>query len=218
MADTIRIILFGLAGALLGILLPGIIESMILARQGGNAQSVITSRSPVPAAFRKFLSGMLLAGLWIYAGFKFEGILSASLAALLITAALAITVIDWQIRRIPNELVLLMLIAGGAFQIIHFGLASLPKALLSMLLMMAVFLVPVFLGGFDKIGAGDVKLAGAMGLVLGQTYIVPAVLVMCGALLVYCVIGLFFRKLTLSSRFAFAPFMMLGMGFAIVCL
>lgn len=218
MTEAIRIVLLGLAGASLGILLPGIIESMIQARQGGNSHSAIASGSTGPAAFTKFLSGMLLAGLWIYAGFKFEGFLSASLAALLITAAMAITVIDWKIRRIPNELVLLMLICGSAFQIIHFGFASLPKALLSMLLMMAVFLVPVFLGGFDKIGAGDVKLAGAMGLVLGQTYIVPAVLVMCGALLVYCVTGLFFRKLTLSSRFAFAPFMMLGMGFAIACL
>lgn len=218
MTDTIRIILFGLAGASIGILLPGIIESMIQARQSENSPSAIASGITGPAVFTKFLSSILLAGLWIYAGFKFEGIPTAILAALLITAAIAITVIDWQIRRIPNELVLLILICGLAFQIIHFGLAFLPKALLSMLLMMAVFLVPVFLGGFDKIGAGDVKLAGAMGLVLGQTYIVPAVLVMCGALLVYCVTGLFFRKLTLSSRFAFAPFMMLGMGFAIACL
>lgn len=218
MSDTIRVILFGLAGASLGILLPGIIESMIQARQSGNAQSVITIGNTGLATLARFLSGILLAGLWIYEGFKFEEILTAGLAALLITAALAVTVIDWRIRRIPNELVLLMLIAGTAFQITYFGLGSLPKALLSMLLMMAVFLVPVFLGGYDKIGAGDVKLAGAMGLVLGQSYIVPAVLVMCGALLVYCVIGLFFRKLTLSSRFAFAPFMMLGMGFAIACL
>lgn len=218
MTDTIRIVLLGLAGASLGILLPGIIETMIQVRQSGNAHKGLTNGIAGQSSLTKYLSGILLAGLWIYEGFRLEGFLSASLAALLITAALSITVIDWRIRRIPNELVLLMLIAGAAFQIIHFGLASLPKAFLSMLLMMAIFLVPVFLGGYDKIGAGDVKLAGAMGLVLGQTYIIPAVLVMCGTLLVYCGIGLFFRKLTLSSHFAFAPFMMLGMGFAITCL
>jgi len=218
MTDTIRIILFGSIGALLGILLPGIIESLIQARQSGNSQSKLTGGAVGAAIYTKLISGILVAGLWMYTGFRFDGFMVASLAALLITAALAITVIDWRIRRIPNELVLLMLIAGAAFQIIHFGIGSLPKAILSMGVMMAVFLVPVFLGGFDKIGAGDVKLAGAMGLVLGQSYIVPAVLVMCGALLVYCVIGLFFRKLTLASRFAFAPFMMLGMGFAMVCL
>jgi len=218
MMDYVGMISLGLVGAAIGYMLPGVVGKMISLRTGIGPTNALMITGADTAGMKRLMSGILLVGVWVFAGIKFGGIASASLAALLMTIALAITVIDWRIHKIPNELVLLMLITGIAFQILHFGLASLPNALLSMVVMMAVFLVPVFLGGFDKIGAGDVKLAGVMGLVLGRTYIVPAVMVMCGALLVYCVIGLFFRKLSLNSKFAFAPFMMLGMGFAITCI
>lgn len=216
--DYVGMMGLGLVGAAIGGMLPELVGKMILIRTGTESSSTLTLTGNEAAGMQKLMSGILLAGVWIFADFKFSEIATASLAALLMTIALAITVIDWRIHKIPNELVLLMLITGIAFQILHFGLSSLPNALLSMLVMMAVFLVPVFLGGFDKIGAGDVKLAGVMGLVLGRIYIVPAVMVMCGALLIYCVIGLYFRKLSLRSKFAFAPFMMLGMSFAIACL
>ena len=88
---------------------------------------------------------------------------------------------------------------------------ALLTALICMLVLAMLYLFVGFILGMDKIGAGDVKLAGVMGLILGHPAIVTAILFMSLSIILYCVIGIWIKKLTLISMFPFAPFMMFGM-------
>ena len=74
-----------------------------------------------------------------------------------------------------------------------------------------VFTVLGLIIGLNKIGAGDVKLAGLMGLALGYPHILYALLIMSIALIGYSLVGMAIGKLTHVSMFAFAPFLMLGL-------
>ena len=204
----------GFIGALYGVKLEGLIDQLILARSNQHKKN-LTEDGLVGTFLRRLVPGLLFAGVWTFVGYRVSNNFSALLISLLISIAVMITTIDWQIHMIPNELVVSMLIAGAVFQIFHFGYTAFFSAFLSMIIMMCIFLIPAALLGAGKIGAGDVKLAGVMGLTLGSTYIIPAVVIMSVTLALYCGMGLVFQKLTLYSKFAFAPFMMLGLVYAL---
>ena len=103
---------------------------------------------------------------------------------LLVLAPLAIFVIyyDVRYRRIPNVLVLATLVAGIS---INIGFSGWP-GMLSSLQGFALAFVPMLLMHiFGALGAGDVKLFGAVGAVLGVSLVPLAfvVVVMLGAVL-----------------------------------
>ena len=115
---------------------------------------------------------------------------SQELMKLFILAPLAAVVIyyDVRYRRIPNPVVLAALVAGLAFNTTFGGLAG----TISSLQGLALAFVPMFLMHiFGAMGAGDVKLFGAVGAVLGIE-MVPMALVLViflgGALAVYSMI------------------------------
>jgi len=119
-------------------------------------------------------------------------------------------------RIIPNELVLATIAVGVCFQITYYGAISMITALFTMAGMMILFSVAAGMVGFGKVGAGDMKLAGAMGLALGYPGILTALAAMSAGLLIYSLTGLFLRKLTMKSAFPFAPFMMLGLAVSLL--
>lgn len=137
--------------------------------------------------------------------------------SLIFTLSVIIAIIDLQIRLIPNELVLALLVLGLIFQITYFGKESLPSSILTMFGMMLIFSVVAGAMGFGKVGAGDVKLAGAIGLTLGYPNILTALIVLAALIVIYCSIGLATKRLTLRSMFPFAPFMMAGTVSALIC-
>ena len=103
---------------------------------------------------------------------------------LLVLAPLAIFVIyyDVRYRRIPNVLVLATLVAGISINIGFSGW----QGLLSSVQGFALAFVPMLLMHiFGALGAGDVKLFGAVGAVLGVSLVPLAfvVVVMLGAVL-----------------------------------
>ena len=134
---------------------------------------------------------------------------------MLFTIAVIIAIIDIRIRIIPNELLLIMLAMGIAYQAVSFGLMAILTSLVCMVVMIIVFTAVAGFVGMDKVGAGDVKLAGAMGLVLGYPNVITAVLIMSAVFLIFTLIGMTLRKLTLKSMLPFAPFMMTGMIFTL---
>jgi prepilin peptidase CpaA len=67
---------------------------------------------------------------------------------------------DLTSHRIPNNLVLLELVSGIAFQLSYFGVAGLLHAFLGMLIGFGLFIPFYALGGM---AAGDVKLMAAVG-------------------------------------------------------
>ena len=156
------------------------------------------------------------AAAWAWAGLQAGNPLDALLFAILFSLAAMIAIIDLRIHIIPNELVISILIIGICFQLIHFGGRSLLIAVACMFGIMIIFLTVAAIVGLDKVGAGDVKLAGAMGLVLGYPHILTAVLVMCVAMLIFIIIGMTTFRLTLKSMFAYGPFMMIGLIVALI--
>ena len=103
---------------------------------------------------------------------------------LLVLAPLAIFVIyyDVRYRRIPNVLVLATLVAGIS---INIGFSGWQGALSSLQGFALAFVPMLLMHIFGALGAGDVKLFGAVGAVLGVSLVPLAfvVVVMLGAVL-----------------------------------
>lgn len=114
----------------------------------------------------------------------------AAVAAALLVWALLIAVCDWRHRRIPNALLLVVLLPAGALCVWRgSGLLGIPMAA-SAIGFVAGFAVtlPGYL--LRLLGAGDVKLAATLGLLLGLPALWPALLI---AALVLGAMALFAR-------------------------
>ena len=97
-----------------------------------------------------------------------------ALAILFIPMAIIITYMDVKYRRIPNKMVLVTLIGGIALNTIFEGTHGL---LLSLGGFGLAFGVTLFFHTFGTMGAGDVKLFGAIGAVSGISLVLPTLLV-----------------------------------------
>lgn len=143
-------------------------------------------------------------------------ILSCVLAFLAITVAL----IDARIHIIPNEAVLIFAALGLTLQTLLFGWKNgLLFAFLTMVGAMLVFIAVGLIIGLGKVGAGDVKLAGAMGAVVGLSGITAGLTVLAASLLLYIIIGFLVNKINIKSMFPYAPFISAGMvsGLLYIC-
>ena len=157
----IRIICCAAAGALAGFVSRIWIRK--LQTQRGFEYSLVPKQEKLLA--------IVTAAAGIVIGILTKGISSALCAILLLCISAAISVIDWNNRVIPNQTIL----AVFAVKVISVltGLAEgkaidsqeLVQSLLGMLACFLVFSFPGILG--KNVGAGDVKLAAAMGFLLG---------------------------------------------------
>jgi leader peptidase (prepilin peptidase)/N-methyltransferase len=215
LASKVLALAFCLGGTIIGLLLPAISQKIICRKsfQKGIKPGMDTGYLK---PYTKLGVCLLNALLWSFTVLRLENIKTAILLSSLFTFAILVTIIDIKIRIIPNELVLLMATAGVAFQALHFGFSSLVVAVASMIGMVGSFTAVAGLVGLCKVGAGDVKLAGAMGLVLGFPNIITALAVMSAAILIYSSVGFITKKLSLQSMVPFAPFMMFGTVFSLI--
>ena len=93
---------------------------------------------------------------------------------LLVPLAAIVIYHDVRYRRIPNMLVLSALIAGLTINILFGGLHGLGNSLLGL---GAAFIPMLMLHIFGAMGAGDVKLMGAVGSILGVA-LMPVTLIL----------------------------------------
>lgn len=206
-------IIFGISGVCFGIAIPAISDRIVIYKsQKREFETPARSQDQRVRIFLALLNGFL----WTYMGYKLDDTFTAFMISMLFTAAILISVIDLRIRLIPNELVLLVICLGIFFQINYFGWMALLYASFCMVLVGFLFVFVGRIVGFEKVGAGDIKLIAAMGLVLGYPNIKTALIGMSLALLVFCIGGLALKKLTLYSTFPFAPFIMLGAAGALI--
>ena len=208
-------VMFLLAGAALGFVLPDI--SQKLAKYKYRKKSLpFEGDSRYTALYIKLGLCVLNGGAWLVSILIADSFLIATVISILFSAALLAALVDIQIRIIPNEILLVMVVMGLTFQAAQFGLSTLFYALLCMVSMMLLFSAVAGFIGFDKVGAGDVKLAGAMGLALGYPAIISGLAIMSAVFVLFTLAGLLAKKLTLKTMVPFAPFMMTGMVFALL--
>ncbi len=101
-----------------------------------------------------------------------------------VLTAICAGVLDWRYRRIPNWLTVSGLVAGIGVNTALFGWAGMKAALLGAALGLGLLLPFVLL---RSLGAGDWKLAGALGACLGPQQLVT---VLMGTVLVAGVMAL----------------------------
>ena len=101
-----------------------------------------------------------------------------------VLTAICAGVLDWRYRRIPNWLTVSGLVAGIGVNTALFGLAGMKAALLGAALGLGLLRPFVLL---RSLGAGDWKLAGALGACLGPRQLVE---VLMGTVLVAGVMAL----------------------------
>ena len=76
---------------------------------------------------------------------------------------------DWKARRIPNWLTLGSLVIIFLLNIFHSGIWGFVNSLLGLLAGLALLFIPYIIGGM---GAGDVKLLGTLGAIVGYKRII----------------------------------------------
>lgn len=144
------------------------------------------------------------------------------LAAAWVTLAavgLRLSVIDAREHRLPNALVLplypLGLIALAAHAALRADLTVFLHGVAAAVLMFSVYVVLYATG--DGIGAGDVKLAGALGLFLGPLGWDAVALGLAGGFVlggVYALHEVATGSAHRGTRIAFGPFLLAGAGLA----
>lgn len=212
--DIVLIVMLGIAGTAVGFKLSDFAQTLALYKCR-KKEMELPDNQHYYSAYIKLILCVLNGAVWTLSGIFSEHFMVAVLISFLFSTSVLITIIDLRIRIVPNELLLVMVVAGLTFQAVQFGLTAVLISVLCMLGMMVFFSVVAGMVGFDKVGAGDVKLAGAMGLALGYPNIITALIIMCAVFLIFSAVGLILRKLTLKTMLPFAPFMMIGMVFSL---
>jgi len=130
-------------------------------------------------------------------------------AAFLLTALLlALSLVDFRTRRLPNAL-LLVLLAWAIVQAQWLGQPTLLAAALGFLVGGGLFLL-VALVGRGAMASGDVKLTAVLGAVLGLPNVLPALLVGVVAGGLGAVVLLVTRRSGRKDFMAYGPYLALG--------
>lgn len=207
------LLMMGMLGLVLGCLIPILAKKIIIYKY-----SVPKNKIHPYELIIRMICGTINAAGWSAISFYSRNPFEILLLCCLWSMAVLIADIDLQVHKIPNETVLIMAVLGSVFQFLHFGVKGFLFAVISMIAVMLCFTVLGAVMGFRTIGAGDVKLAGAMGLALGYPLVLQGLLFMSLLMAVTCVIGIALKKLTLKSMLPFAPFMMAGFAYSILYL
>lgn len=145
--------------------------------------------------------------------------LSPELPAYLYLGAvsLALALIDLDVRRLPNSIVLPSYVVGAALlalpAVVHSDGTAAARALLAMAALFALFYVISLYRGGTGMGLGDVKLAGVLGLYLGWLGWSSVIVGAFGGFLLGGVAGvglLLARRASGRTMVPYGPFMLAG--------
>ncbi len=144
-----------------------VLSWLVLRGKCRNCRQPISVRYPLIEALTAGLYVAVVAGLW-----GDERKIALGLA--LVTVLVPIAVIDLDVRRIPNPLV----IAGSVAALViglALGIDKVPEQLIAGTAALFFFLLPALVHQ-KGMGMGDVKLVGMLGLYLGRG-VAPAILI-----------------------------------------
>ncbi|MBQ7129856.1 MAG: prepilin peptidase [Oscillospiraceae bacterium] len=142
----------------------------------------------------------------------------AVLAAVIWSLGVILILVDLRLRLIPNEVLLWMLIVGVIMQVWVRGFGALFGCVFASMIVFCLFATLGNFMGLYKIGAGDVKLAMVITMSLGYPTILTTLLGFSVSLLLFCVIGLLLKKITLKSYLPLGPFLVPGFWVGLIVL
>lgn len=120
----------------------------------------------------------------------------------------SLSVTDIVINKIPNELLLFLIINKIIFVIIKSDFSGLFNNIVGMVAGLLLFLIPVLFGA--NIGMGDVKFAAVIGLYLGFSGLLQTVIFMAMGLVAYTIYLYATKKGSLKSSAAIGPYLSAG--------
>lgn len=129
-------------------------------------------------------------------------------------AVLVLSAVDIVIRKIPNSIVLTLLLGAVGFTLLQGTPQDLIGHLMGMATGMMIFLIPFLFG--RQAGMGDIKFAAAIGFTLGFFYTVVAFVIMSIFFLFYVSFLLISQKGNLKTKTALAPYMSVGFVVSLV--
>lgn len=200
------LLIYGICGMITGWKIPEI-STEIISRKGKEIENL---NKILYSDAARYIICIVNAGAWVLSMLKSQSPLTALLISVQITICILVAFIDINIRIIPNECTILILVTGILFQVFSFGLKALIPSIITMFAMMGLFILVAGFVGFGKVGAGDVKLAGAMGLALGYPLIITSMAIMSAVLIVFIGTGIASKKIALSTMLPLAPFITAG--------
>lgn len=209
---ALQVVLGGVAGLVAGWLVWLTAGHFVAGYRSEPQVSSPSDAGAVPALAAATVAGMALWG--AYAGWQ-AMTLAVGVSALVVTALLVcISLVDFQVRRIPNPLVLALL-AWAAVQMIWLGRPTVAAALLGLIVAAAVFILLRFVSR-GAMGWGDVKLEAAVGALVGYPAVVGAMFlgVLIGGLA--ALILLITKRVGRKDSIAYGPYLALGAWLVLV--
>jgi prepilin signal peptidase PulO-like enzyme (type II secretory pathway) len=152
--------------------------------------------------------------LWgAYVGWRAPGLAATTSALVVTTLLLTVTLVDFQVRKIPKELIVALLV-WAVVQALWLGRPSLAMAGLGMAIGGGIFFL-LAQTSRGAMGMGDVKLMAAGGALTGIPLIFPAMLLGVLAGGTAALVLLLTRRVTRKTPIAYGPYLSLGTWLAL---
>jgi prepilin signal peptidase PulO-like enzyme (type II secretory pathway) len=153
---------------------------------------------------------------WLAASLLGASAVDTANMGLMVSAGVALTLIDVKIRIIPNELAAALLALSAVLAVLVRGPAALPGRVVGLLVALTLFLVAMLIAGPGKVGGGDVKLAAAVGFAAGFPNVLMAVLLMAVLSALAGAAGILARRMGKKTPMPFAGFLMAGLALTLL--
>lgn len=180
-------------------------------------RQMIQQRQPGIRLFHWLDDSWQIQVIWALAGALIQGIAltkaslswTALVLAIELYALMMLSVVDVAIRKIPNEMLALMIVARLFDLIIHQNLTDLPRALVGLAAGYFFFTLSVLIG--RSIGKGDAKLAAVIGFYIGIVGMLQSVVIMSLGIVIYYLVILKHKRSNLRTKVAMGPYLSFGM-------
>ena len=201
-------------GLLVGLVFQQISVSQVRKRSD-NEQAIKRINSPIVIILRMVLSAALFAG----AFWRYDDTVERIQALVIISIAINITAVDVDIRKIPNESVLLLfltkvgviiaqLVQGQQFREVTF------PAVMGLVVGFALYCIPSVFK--IPIGAGDIKFCAAIGFCLGVYGFLESSIIMALAMLVFWAYLKISKRGSMRTVTMMGPYLSLGAVFSLL--
>lgn len=125
-----------------------------------------------------------------------------------ILACISLSYIDIKIKKIPNSILVFLLILATVNIFLNNGFKNIGINLIGLLTGFVVFFAPALIG--KGAGFGDIKLAAVIGYFLGFYNFITSIAIMSIFLIIYFIYIVITKKGGLKTKIPFGPFLSIG--------